>query len=273
MPRTLPWGKGSSVKKPSARRSVTAKPALKRPKLSEPPSNSSENDTTSPSKKNNAKSPSRGRVGSSSPPPEPLPEIFMQEGMEYDDRYRMVEDEFLTTAQRFTVHLHAAEYKRQKKVVKTRKAETITSISRPVTGKMPDQTRRRVESVKRAMKQQSTIDNLLGKKHQADNSESDTDLPYIGTTLHGLMDSPRRKSASLATVRPIAVATRSAAGFDKPAGQAKSFIRKRSGSPKPKAQIRAEKKVIEQGDVSTASSSDEEEENDDLDAPIKYAKK
>jgi hypothetical protein len=192
---------------------------------------------------------------------------FMDEGMEHDDKYRMVEDEFLTVAQKWTVHLHAAEYKRQEKMVKARNAETISSISRPVTDRMPDQTRRRVESVARSKTQRSAIEGLLGKKAAADDiDDSDEDgLPYVGTTLHGLMDSPRRKAASLSKIGSARTATRAAAGFQKPA-QAKMNPSQRMAtiSPLSKSKDQPPNVANLHSDGSTASS----DEDDDLDAPI-----
>ncbi len=44
----------------------------------------------------------------------------MIDGLEDDDKYRMVEDEFVATAGTFTAHLHAAEYQRQLNVVPVR---------------------------------------------------------------------------------------------------------------------------------------------------------
>ncbi|KAK0120750.1 hypothetical protein ONS96_010951 [Cadophora gregata f. sp. sojae] len=184
----------------------------------------------------------------------------MQEGKDNDDRYRMVEDEFIEVAQQFTVHLHAAEYKRQQKAVKSQNADTINSISRPVTGKMPDQTKRKLEAATLAKKQRAMIEKLTGKKENGAESESDAEeLPYIGTTLHGLMDSPRKKAASLAKLGSTAT-TRAAAGFKKPAiqsnsNQSKSLI----DSPEPK---HATKRA--QADLTVESTDDD----DDLDAPI-----
>ncbi|KJZ79859.1 hypothetical protein HIM_00573 [Hirsutella minnesotensis 3608] len=51
-----------------------------------------------------------------------------------DDRYRMVEDEFLHTAQRFTTHLHRAEYSRLKALARSHHASTISEMARPVVG-------------------------------------------------------------------------------------------------------------------------------------------
>src|SRR5271168_4042924 len=99
----------------------------------------------------------------------------MNEGIDHDDKYRIVEDEFLSVAQRFTVHLHAAEYKRQQKMVKSRNADTINSISRPVTGKMPDQTRRKVEAVARAKTQKTVLAGLLGKGVGSGDVSDDSD--------------------------------------------------------------------------------------------------
>lgn len=187
---------------------------------------------------------------------------LMEEGESNDDKYRMVEDEFLSVAQQFTVHLHAAEYKRQKKAVKSENAETINSISRPVTGKMPDQTKRKLEAAALA-KRQRTIIEVLGRKKENGANSDDSDieeLPYVGTTLHGLMDSPRKKAASLAKLGSMAT-TRAAAGFTKPAiqsniNQHKSLV----DSPEPKH-------VARQAQVDLAMDSTEDDD-DDLDAPI-----
>ncbi|KOS18251.1 hypothetical protein ESCO_002975 [Escovopsis weberi] len=69
-----------------------------------------------------------------------------------DDRYRMVEDEFLAVAQRFTAHLHRAEYERLKALARRRHAATLSEIERPVVaGLAPTAaTRRRRESAQRA---------------------------------------------------------------------------------------------------------------------------
>jgi hypothetical protein len=198
----------------------------------------------------------------------------MVEGMEDDDKYRMVEDEFLTIAQSFTVHLHAAEYKRQQKMARTRNAETISSISRPVTGKMPDQTKRKLEAIERAKSQKTIVESLVGKKaagaELSDDSDDDTGLPYFGTSLHGLMDSPSRKKASLKKISAT-VTTRAAAGFKQPA-QSKTDWRRSLGSPQPRQTVQRSRpdKVLD-GDVTESSADDE-----DLDAapkPSQFIKK
>lgn len=188
----------------------------------------------------------------------------MVEGVDDDDKYRMVEDEFLTIAQRFTVHLHAAEYKRQQKMAKTRNADTINSISRPVTGKMPDQTRRKVEAIAREKTQKTIIEKLAGKK---EDSDDDFEVSYVGTSLHGLMDSPSKKKASLKKISAVTT-TRAAAGFKQPA---QSSARRRSlGSPQPRSA--PPPSISEPLNVKAESSSDD----DDLDVapkPLKIERK
>jgi hypothetical protein len=119
-----------------------------------------------------------------------LSNSFMEDGMENDDIFRMVEDEFLDTAKDFTQHLHAAEYQRMKKAAKSQNADTISSISRPVTTRMPEETRRKVESVARAKKQASVLNRLLGNRRGGSDTDDDSDGPpgpWVGTALHGLM--------------------------------------------------------------------------------------
>jgi hypothetical protein len=182
----------------------------------------------------------------------------MDEGIGHDDKWRMVEDEFLTIAKSFTVHLHAAEYKRQQKMVKSRNADTINSISRPVTGKMPEHTKRRLEAVTRAKTQRTVIESVAVQKVEEDEDSDCDGLPYFGTTLHGLMDSPRKKAASLAKPGTIAATTRAAAGFRQSAAQSKPD--RDQESPQSKVAFR---KALQPNEVVTESS-----EDDDLDAPI-----
>lgn len=186
---------------------------------------------------------------------------FMEEGPDKDDRYRMVEDEFLSVAQQFTVHLHAAEYKRRQKAAKSRNADTINSISRPVVGRKPDHTNRKVEAVALAKRQRALIEGLNGKKGGGISDDSDADdLPYIGTSLHGLMDSPRKKAASLAKLKNTAT-TRAAAGFKRPThadGDLASILESPSGKKALQASVGAQ----------DGMESTDDDNDDDLDAPI-----
>ncbi|PBP25630.1 hypothetical protein BUE80_DR003488 [Diplocarpon rosae] len=267
MPRKLPWLSSSTT----VTRSKARSPAKKRKKVHKTGSDYEGEGSLASIKKgaqtqgqfanSSAEEVERdethtGRPPSSSPPPEPPPQCFMYEGKDKDDRYRMVEDEFLAVAHQYTVHLHTAEYKRQQKAVKSQNADTINSISRPVTGKMTDHNKRKAEAAALTKRQINIIESLNGNKLGASSDESDEEgLPYIGTTLHGLMDSPRKKAASLAKLGTKAT-TRAAAGFLAPAVQSRSsFLR----SPQPK---HAPAQMQNDG------SSETEEDDDDLDAPI-----
>ncbi|KAI6709526.1 hypothetical protein B2J93_9256 [Marssonina coronariae] len=255
MPRKLPWLSSSST---TVTRSQASTPDRKRKKADEFCSDFAEGGHIASIRKC---AQTQGRLTSSSPPPEPPPESFMYEGKDKDDRYRMVEDEFLAVAQQFTVHLHTADYKRQQKAVKSQNADTINSISRPVTCKMTDHTKRKAEAAALTKRQIST-ESLNGNISGALPDESDEEgLPYIGTTLHGLMDSPRKRAASLAKFGTKAT-TRAAAGFLRSAVQSKSSHQiTLVGSPQPK-HAPAEKQIQNDG------SSETDDGDDDLDAPI-----
>jgi hypothetical protein len=179
----------------------------------------------------------------------------MRDGPENDDKYRMVEDEFLTVAQKFTVHLHAAEYKRQQAQVKVRNADAIRSISRPVTTKMPEQTKRKVEAIERSLAQRKALEGLKSK----DSDESDSELPYVGTALHSFMDSPRKKAVSLLREGSIATSTRAAAGFKQQNIQAKSPVR---------PSVVKRERITENVTVKREESETESDADEDLDGPI-----
>ncbi|QSZ28581.1 hypothetical protein DSL72_003079 [Monilinia vaccinii-corymbosi] len=201
-----------------------------------------------------------GREPSTSPPPEPPAESFMEEGQEHDDRYRIVEDELLAVAKSFTVHLHTAEYKRLGKIAKTRNADTINSILRPVVGKLPDATKRKTDEVARSKGQRDIMVKLSGKKEDglSDNSDEET-LPFVGTSLYGLMTSPKKRGISLMNISYPMKTTRAAAGFRNPT---KMKAVQRPASPS----IKRKTGVINLDTNSTAS------EDDDLDGPISAPK-
>lgn len=195
----------------------------------------------------------------------------MDEGADRDDKYRMVEDEFLSIAKKWTVHLHTAEYHRQKRMARNKNAEAINSISRPVTQRMPEQTRKKLDSINLSKTQRSMLLGLLGKKdggaEESDGEEAD-DLPYIGTSLHGLMDSPRKRAASLVKLGSITSGTRAAAGFQNPV-QRSSQRSRHSTSPQPRsAMAMASAKAPGSGSVTEST----DDEDDDLDGPITVPK-
>jgi hypothetical protein len=145
-----------------------------------------------------------------------IPHSFMEEGFDHDDRYRMVEDEFLAVAQTFTKHLHAAEYARMKHAAKAQNAATINSISRPVTMKMPEHTKRKLDAQARAKKQAGAIKGVLGKGSGNESEDERAGKGWRGTSLNELMESPRKSAASLRGLGSFRAATKAAAGIKKP---------------------------------------------------------
>jgi len=138
----------------------------------------------------------------------------MVDGFDNDDHYRMVEDEFLDIAKEFTQHLHAAEYQRLKKAARAQNETTISSISRPVSIMMPDQTRRKVESIARAKKQASAIQSLRRDRSRDSGDDSDeAQGPWLGTALQGLMEKPRAETSSLTDISGVTGSSKAAAGY------------------------------------------------------------
>ncbi|ERT01675.1 hypothetical protein HMPREF1624_02927 [Sporothrix schenckii ATCC 58251] len=178
------------------------------------------------------------RTPSTSPPPAPPPESFMVDGMDHDDRYRMVEDELLAVAQTFTAHLHAAAYQRLKRRAQqtngpTAAATASRSLARPtamtgVSAAARDRVARRTAAAKQRAKQAAAVRSVglvqhaggAGGDNDDDDNVNDTDnTPWAGTALHDLMESDPRKSrpalvslASVAGNRPSAVVPGSGIG-------------------------------------------------------------
>lgn len=129
----------------------------------------------------------------------------MIEGIDHDDQYRMVEDEFLAVAGEFTRHLHAAEYQRLKNLARSQNAETIHNISRPVTGEMTDLVKRRHAALGTAAAQRRGIARTLGKRAARDDDSTGDDgdgpsSPPPRTSLQGLMHSPRKQAVPLTSL-------------------------------------------------------------------------
>ncbi|KAE9578092.1 hypothetical protein CGMCC3_g5816 [Colletotrichum fructicola] len=203
MTRRLPWARddvdpvrtpAKAATKPSTSRSA-ATPQRATPKQKATPT--SRNSKQQSSRLNGLL---RNRSASTSPPPQPIPEIFMIEGLENDDKYRMVEDELFTIAGQFTAHLHAAEYQRLKTQTKSQNAETIKNISRPVVGSLTDIARRRQEELLRKKKQREALRKAKKEAGVDDESGDETSMPWHGTSLQGLMDSPQKKEVPLTTL-------------------------------------------------------------------------
>ncbi|KAM0524627.1 hypothetical protein ACHAPE_000725 [Trichoderma viride] len=129
-----------------------------------------------------------------------------------DDKYRMVDDEFLHIAQRFTAHLHRAEYDRLKTLAKAQNAATIREIERPVVVDAVPTARARQRSVmaQRDLKQRKTLE---GDGEARD----DESVPLLArTNLRGLMEAPRREGRIImpsASASSSSSRTRAAAGY------------------------------------------------------------
>ncbi|EQB52223.1 hypothetical protein CGLO_08193 [Colletotrichum gloeosporioides Cg-14] len=203
MTRRLPWARHdvdpartpaeAATKSSTSRSAATPQRATPKPKATPTPRNPKQQS----SRLNGLL---RDRSASTSPPPQPIPEIFMVEGLENDDKYRMVEDELFTVAGQFTAHLHAAEYQRLKTQTKSQNAETIKNISRPVVGSLTEIARRRQEELLRKKKQREALRKAKKEANVDDESGDETSMPWHGTSLQGLMDSPQKKEVPLTTL-------------------------------------------------------------------------
>ncbi|KAJ5695775.1 hypothetical protein N7536_006187 [Penicillium majusculum] len=207
MPRTLPWLRAENntpVKKVSTpRKRVKTEPSPDRDLTPKTP-------RVSPPRRDFFRS-------SQSPPTSPIrrcpSEEFLVEGIQHDDGWVMVEDEFYAVAQAFTQHLHHAEYLRRRKQVKAEHAAGMREIERPTDNRTPlpnEVERKREAEVLRERQKAGLAQIENGGVDEKDEDEDDE--RWAGTHLHDLMTSPR-KTRSLAGVYAPKSSTRAAAGF------------------------------------------------------------
>lgn len=262
MPRRLPWQVQNNGDEPSSsKRSTPARSKRKAPILD------SSDVEYSPAPKSKSpmmmRSIDGARDRSSSLPLGPPAEEFMIEGFRNDDRFRLVEDEFMDVAKDFTQHLHAAEYLRLKNAAKSRNVDAIQNIARPLSIPMPDQTRRKVEGVARAKKQAKAINDLKRKKalDDSDSEAEDVADPWLGTALHGLMEETRAPTTTV-TDLDTSIKSRAAAGIKCPGRESANDhvfdSAEEEGLMLPP--IRRMSRPADQEDVET------EDDDDDLDA-------
>jgi hypothetical protein len=198
----------------------------------------------------------------------------MRDGLDHDDIYMMVEDEFYSVCKTFTQHLHHAEYVRQKELAKARNVSTISAISRPVdtSTKMRAETAKRREKELNAEKAKAALNQIHRQaaarrpKTDADEGEEERiamkdDAPWAGTALQNFMASPSRAQKSLAGLHAAEAGTRAAAGFSGPAVKQVSSSRTFDLKPSSSKDSRREK-----GYVSKSESTTSGEDDDDLDA-------
>ncbi|KAL8809314.1 MAG: hypothetical protein Q9223_007942, partial [Gallowayella weberi] len=237
MPRTLPWLKDQRV---SQSKSTGAAPE-KRPRPLAPDSDSSDNARSAQRAKARQRQELAQRAGPNLKlgfPNNPI-DRYMHEGLSHDDIYIMVEDEFLSTAQLFTSHLHHAEYIRLKNAALARNSNAncilqsaSTSITRPTDSitAMRAETKRKKDAEARTGKNKAALDQMKedARRGIAVSSDNDNDVnpedddeadkaPWAGTSLQGLMAPAARKTlTSLSGLQGIQSSTRAAKGFAKP---------------------------------------------------------
>lgn len=160
---------------------------------------------------------------------------FMVEGIDGDDRYRMVEDEFFATAQRFTAHLHVAEFKRLQAASELENAQMIKNVSRPVVGQVTDIVKLKQER-KALIQKQRLATRKLRRDGSGDESTGTDDLndSWQKQSLSGLMESPGRRTKGLGRLPSAPSVTRAAAGFNRQPSEVVSPSR-----PKPRPPIDA----------------------------------
>ena len=140
----------------------------------------------------------------------------MRQGLAEDDIWIMVEDEFYTTAQAYTTHLHHAEYQRLKVLASERAKSAIAGSE----GLGTDNGRSKLSAegsraVARAGREKSVNDMMRKAAQGGTEEEEDEGVdPWTGTQLAGLMDSPRKAQKLRATKLGIRRSeTRAARGF------------------------------------------------------------
>ena len=193
----------------------------------------------------------------------------MKDGLDGDDIYIMVEDEFHAVAKMFTQHLHHAEYMRLKNLAKGRTASTVATISRPVdpiTAMRPE-TKQKKQAETRDIRTNAALQQIKSSAARPasddDSGLSDADnAPWRGTALQDLMTvSPTKNQISLTGLHGVKSSTRAAAGYSKAASK--------PSQPKVKAIDLRPNSVKPASSKPTHSegSTVDESSTDDLDAP------
>lgn len=167
-------------------------------------------------------------------------------GLQHDDKWRMVEDEFVAMAHKLTAHLHAAEYQRLKKLAQDQNADAIRSLSRPVTAPMTNRVKRRQTVSSLQKSQRKGLKRALSRAQDADADDDDDadELPWTGTNLEGLMDSPRKKMVPLTRMFSIASGTRAAALSRKDTGSSPIGMQRSSSVQQPKSPTITRKRSV-----------------------------
>ncbi|KAF2094615.1 hypothetical protein NA57DRAFT_60640 [Rhizodiscina lignyota] len=254
MPRKLPWAQAEAST--SASRSRTPLKRERQKSLFGNDEGDSLNSSRRPRKVARTE-----RNPSSSPPaqlPPPPSEELMKEGLDADDIWIMVEDEFNTTASLFTRHIHHAEYKRSRELAKAHNAAAISDIAMPTDPRysLSNEAKKRVEATALAAKQKKALEPY------AESEDTDDELWSLNPTLADLMSQPKELSSRLASVTRVQSSTRAAAGYAKAKSDVTGPTTTKSFSSMEKVLI--DKKSRRQNYEIRVS---EDEDYDDLDTP------
>lgn len=200
----------------------------------------------------------------------------MKEGLDNDDQYIMVEDEFLATAQTFTRHLHHAEYVRKKNEAKAKNANAIDALGRPTSTKsiLSAEAKKNMQSEENSMKHKATLSELkrvagrppVDSEVEDEGLESDEDKfddPWMGTSLQNLM-THQRKHLPLLGLHGIRSTTRAALGFSKAPVDLPGKGAKKSRNEDPTSTLGA--------NINPHMVSESTEDDDDLDAQPQRSK-
>ncbi|KAL9109527.1 MAG: hypothetical protein Q9227_005862 [Pyrenula ochraceoflavens] len=152
------------------------------------------------------------RTPSTSPPPAPPSEEYMHEGWDKDDGWMMVEDEFYAIAQSFTTHLHWQEYKKLQEQVRLDK----TTRRMASTGKRRPEHQRKLEAADLRARHAKALQDMAPRS-DFDADEDKEDDPWVGTSLHDLMASPKKSQQSLLGLEKMKSSTKAAAGYSQTA--------------------------------------------------------
>ncbi|KAK5165537.1 uncharacterized protein LTR77_009066 [Saxophila tyrrhenica] len=208
--RALPWDTEETEKKPKQKK------ASPPPRRKEPTANSGDDlvdsdlnpiHPPSPEPKKPKERPDRSP--STSPAPAPPAVVYMREGYAADDAWRMVEDEFYTTAQTFTQHIHRAEYVRLRKLACSRGAHVLKGVTHGTDGrtKKSDEVRLKGEVEERAQKRREVVGGESSEEEDEDEYMHDPLLAVLMTKDKGM-------ARDLVSVRRGRAKTRAAAGFE-----------------------------------------------------------
>ncbi|KAI5844999.1 hypothetical protein DFP73DRAFT_526472 [Morchella snyderi] len=253
MPRKLPWA--TLIPKPPTSRSS---PPNKRRRISTPTSPSSPAPAHKPIPPTTTNATARNGSSDKGKNADLSTPVYM---LPSDERYLMVEDEFLSVAQTYTRSLHRAEYERLQRLAKTTHARRITEIQRPVAG---------VQRMSKA---------VVLKKNDSDSSSEEEDAVVHSvwgkSSLGLLMCRPKDEEKDLfagwkvgAGARPAAKAPRAAKREPLERPELKRERPAAKGEPMGRLQPVKEPTLPAPEPCASTASGESSDDDDDLDAPV-----